>query len=66
MCDHLHHRVLLPDVWCDLVRHVDLRLAHVLQSPGDDPPAAVWQDLLLPHGHMVYPLCPHCGHPCYR
>ncbi len=66
MRHHLHHRVLLPDVGCDLVRHADLCLAHVLQSPGHHPPAAVWQNFLLPHGDLVHPLRPHCGHPGYR
>lgn len=66
MRHHLHHRVLLPDVGRDLVRHADLCLAHVLQSPGHHPPAAVWQNLLLPHGDLVCPLRPHCGHPGYR
>lgn len=62
MRHNLHHRVLLSDVGRDLVRHVDLRLAHILQSPGHHPPAAVWQDLVLPHGHLVRPLHPHRGH----
>lgn len=63
---HLHHRVLLLDVRRDLVCHADLRLAHVLQGPGHYSPATVWQDLLLPHGHVVRPLRPHCGHPGHR
>lgn len=66
VCHYLHHRVLLLDVRRDLVCHAHLRLAHVLQGPGHHSPAAVWQNLLLPHGHVVHPLRPHCGHPGYR
>lgn len=66
LCHHLHHRVLLFDVRGDLVCHADLRLAHILQSSWHHPAAAVWQNLLLSHGHLVCSLHPHCGHPGYR
>ena len=66
VCHHLQPRLLLPDVWGDLVCHADLRLAHVLQGPGHHPPAPVGQDLILPHGHMVRPLHPHCGYSSHR
>lgn len=65
VCHHLYHRLLLLDVRRDLVCHAHLCLAYVLQSLGHHSPAAVRQNLLLPHGHLVDPLHPHCGHPGY-
>lgn len=62
MRHHLHYRVLLHDVRGHLVCHADLRLAHVLQSSGHHPTAAVWQDVLLPLGYLVHPVRPDCGH----
>lgn len=59
---HFHHCVLLHDVRGHLVRHADLRLAHLLQSSGHHPTAAVGQNVLLPPGHLVHPICPHRGH----
>lgn len=66
MRHHLHHRLLLLDVRRDLVCHADVRLAHVLQSSGYYSSALVGSNVLLPHGHLVHPLRPHCGHPSYR
>lgn len=59
---HFHHCVLLHDVRGHLVRHADLRLAHLVQSSGHHPTAAVGQNVLLPPGHLVHPFCPHRGH----